>query len=281
MILVTGSTGTVGSEVVKQLVTAGQKPRVLVRSPEKLKALEGQVELFKGDLADSASVTAALQGIDKVFLLTAGLDGPRLEAAFIGQLKGSAVKHVVKLSVIASEYEMISFGKWHRASERLLEASGLPWTFLKPGSFMSNALFWAHDIKSSGVIYQPLGEGKTAIIDPVDIGGVAVKALTTDGHAGKAYTLTGPVALSTQDQADIIGKAIGKSVKHVDVTPEQARDGMLKGGFPAAYADAMLELSAVIKAGQAATVTNTVEELLGRKPGTFEAFVAKHVAAFQ
>lgn len=91
--------------------------------------------------------------------------------------------------------------------------------------------------------------------------------------------LSGPVALSTQEQADIIGKTLDRAIKHVDVPPAAAKDGMLKSGMPAGYVEAVLELYAVMKAGQTATVTNTVEEVLGRKPTTFAQFLEKHRGA--
>ena len=281
MILVTGATGTIGSEVVRQLIAAGQKPRVLVRSPEKLKGLEGKVEIVKGDLGDAASVARALDGVDKVFLLTAGLDGPQLESATIDAAKKAGVKHVVKLSVMGAEFEAISFAKWHRANEKKLEASGLGWTFLRPGSFVSNALWWAETIKKDGAVYQPDGQGKSALIDPADIAAVAVKVLTTPGHEGKMYTLSGPTAMTTQEVADVIGKTIGRPVKHVDVSPDAARQGMLASGMPEGYVNALLELLAATKAGMTATVTTTVEELLGRKPATVASFIERHSAAFR
>lgn len=280
MILVTGSTGTTGGEVAKQLIAAGHKPRLLVRSPEKAKQFEGKAELVKGDLSDAASLTAAFKGIEKLYLVSAGLDGPAQEAKAIDAAKAAGVKHVVKLSVIGAEYEMISFGKWHRASEKKLEASGLAWTFVRPGNFMSNAMMWAGSIKKDGAVYAPVGEGKTANIDPADIGAVAVKALTTSGHEGKAYTITGPVALTMQEQLDIIGKRIGKSLKFIDVPPEAAKKSMLEMHMPEGYVNALLELYAVMKANQASMVTNVVEEVTGRKAATFESWVDRHAGVF-
>lgn len=266
--------------MAKQLIAAGHKPRLLVRSPEKAKQFEGKAELVKGDLSDAASLTAAFKGIEKLYLVSAGLDGPAQEAKAIDAAKAAGVKHVVKLSVIGAEYEMISFGKWHRASEKKLEASGLAWTFVRPGNFMSNAMMWAGSIKKDGAVYAPVGEGKTASIDPADIGAVAVKALTASGHEGKAYTITGPVALTMQEQLDIIGKRIGKSLKFIDVPPEAAKKSMLEMHMPEGYVNALLELYAVMKANQASMVTNVVEEVTGRKAATFESWVDRHAGVF-
>lgn len=281
MILVTGATGTIGRHVVAQLIEAGHKPRLLVRSPAKVKEFEGKVEVVKGDLDDAAALATAMKGCDRLFLLTAGLDGPRLEAKAIDAAKAAGIKHVVKLSVIGAEYEAVSFGKWHRANEKKLEASGLEWTFIRPGNFMTNTLMWADTIKKDGAIYQPVGNGKYAPIDPADIAAVAVKALTTSGHAGKAYALTGPESFTTQQLADVIGKAIGKTVKHVDVPPEAAKGGMLAAGMPEGYVNALLELLAVMKSGGTDMVSPAFGELMGKKPKSFEQWVAENAAAFR
>jgi uncharacterized protein YbjT (DUF2867 family) len=281
MILVIGATGTVGSEVTRQLIAAGQKPRVLVRSADKVKDLAGKVEVAVGDLDNAKSVNDALKGVDKAFLLTSGTEGIRREEQFIDAAKAAGVKHVVKLSVIGAEYEAVAFGKWHRKSEKKLEASGMSWTFLRPGNFMTNTLGWAGSIKGQNAIYAPQGEGKTADIDPADIAAVAVKVLTTPGHEGKAYTLTGPALLTVGDKAAILSKVSGRTIKYVDVTPEAAKDGMLKGGMPEAYVEALLELLAVIKKGGAAVATGVVQELIGRKPNSFENWAQAHAAAFK
>ena len=281
MILVIGSTGNIGGEVARQLIAAGQKPRLLVRSPEKAKAFEGKAEIVKGDLADEKSVAEALKGVDKMFLVATGLNGPELEQKAIAAAKQAGVKHVVKLSVLGAEHEGITLAKWHRATEKKLEASGLAWTLLRPGNFMSNAFMWADSIKKQGAIYAPLAQGKMAPIDPVDIAAVAVKALTTPGHENKAYALTGPKSLTMAEQAAIVGKAIGKEVKFVDVPPQAAQDGMLKMGMPAGYVDALLELYAMIKSGAVDMTADGVEKVTGRKPATFESWASKNAAAFK
>lgn len=280
MILVIGSTGNVGREVARQLIAAGEKPRLLVRSADKAKEFAGKAQVVIGDLDDTKAVSEALNGCDKVFLLTAGLDGPRLEDKFIDAARAPGVKHVVKLSVMGAEYEAIAFAKWHRKNEKKLEASGLKWTFLRPANFMSNALSWADSIKSQNAIYAPQGDGKTADIDPVDIAAAAVRVLTTPGHEGKAYTITGPAALGIADKAAILSRVLGRTITYSDVPAAAAKDGMLKSGFPAAYVEAILELTALIKAGNAAMTTGVFEEITGRKPSNFENWAQKNAAVF-
>jgi uncharacterized protein YbjT (DUF2867 family) len=282
MILVTGATGTVGAEVVKQLVGAGVTPRVLVRRPERLPAdIVAHVEVRKGDLDDPSSLAAALVGVDRLFLLTSGVEGPARDRLAIDAAVAAGVRHVVKLSVMGAEYESITFARWHRASEKLLEASGLAWTFLRPGSFASNAIWWAETVRSQNAVYLPVGDGKSAVIDPADIGAVAVKALTERGHEGQAYVLSGPEALTVGEQAGILGRHLGRKIEHVDVPPEAARQAMSASGLPEAYVSGLLELHAATRAGQTALVTSTVRDLLGRSPSTFDTFVARNLAAWR
>jgi (4-alkanoyl-5-oxo-2,5-dihydrofuran-3-yl)methyl phosphate reductase len=283
MILVTGATGTVGSEVVKQLLDAGEKVRVLVRNPAKAaEKLGPNVEIARGDLERPETLDAAFAGVDKAFILSAGEDVPKLEGNAYAAAEKAGVKHIVNLSVQGADMEPgIALARWHRASEEKLKATTMAWTLLRPGNFSSNALMWAESIKSQGAVYYPTGEGKTVPIDPRDIAAVAVKALTTPGHEGKAYNLTGPEALSGAEQVAKISAAIGKPLTFVDVPDSVARDGMLKSGMPERLVDALMELMGIIRAGYTGTVQPTVEEVLGRKARTFDAWVQDNAAAFK
>ncbi len=281
MILVLGATGTTGGEVAKQLIAAGHKPRILVRSRAKAQAFEGKAELVEGDLSDPGALASAMVGIEKLFLVSTGLDGPKLEVSAIEAAKKAGVRHVVKLSVISADNPQISFAKWHAGTEKVLMASGMAWTLLRPGNFNTNTFGWADTIKSQGAFYQPTATGRWASIDPADIGAVAVKALTSPGHEGKAYTLTGPESTDGAGYAAKISAAIGKPVKFVDVPPEAAKDGMLKSGMPAGYVDALLELLGIMKANYADVVSPDLETVLGRKGTTFEAWIASNAAAFR
>jgi (4-alkanoyl-5-oxo-2,5-dihydrofuran-3-yl)methyl phosphate reductase len=281
MILVLGATGTTGGEVARQLIAAGERPRLLVRNPDKARALFGdRAEIVRGDLDDAASLDAAMKGVDHLYLMAVGLDQVTLEGHAVDAARRAGVKHVVKLSVIGADAPQITFAKWHAAAEKKLTDSGLGWTMLRAGNFMSNSLGWADTIRSQGAFYQPTGTGRWAAIDPADIGAVAVAALTTPGHEGKAYTLTGPESMDAAGYAAVLSKATGKPVTFVDVPPDAARDAMLKSGMPAGYVDALLDLLAVMKAGHTDAVSGDVERVLGRKPGTFAAWAARNKAAF-
>ncbi len=281
MILVLGATGNTGGEAARQLIAAGERPRLLVRTPEKAREFEGKAEIVQGDLDDPASLAAAMRGIEKLYLVGTGTNGAELERNAIDAAKAAGVRHVVKLSVIGADDPQITFARWHAEAERHLMASGLAWTMLRPGNFMANSLGWAETIRSQGVFYQPTGQGQWAAIDPVDIGAVAVRALTTPGHEGQSYSLTGPESFSAAGYAAVLARVLGRPVQFVDVPPDAAKAGMLESGMPAGYADALLDLLAAMKAGHTDGITNTVEQVTGRKPGTFEAWARRNAAAFQ
>ena len=281
MILVLGATGNIGGEVARQLIGAGERPRLLVRNLDKARAFADTADLVRGDLDDVASLRAAMHGVDKVFMISTGTNAVALEGNVVDAAVAEGVKHVVKLSVISAEAPAITFARWHSAAEQKLKASGLAWTMLRPGNFMTNALGWAPTIKADGNIYQPTGTGTWAAIDPADIGAVAVRALTSAGHEGKEYTLTGPEAFDGAGYAAILARVLGKPVTFVDVPPDAAKQAMLGSGMPADYVDALLDLLAAMKAGYTGAVTDTVTQVLGRPAKTFESWAKEHAGAFR
>jgi uncharacterized protein YbjT (DUF2867 family) len=282
MILVTGATGTVGSEVVEQLLAAGHPVRVLTRHPGKAARFASRVEIAQGDLANPGSLTAAFAGVDKAFLLATGLEIPQLEGHAIEAAKAASVKHVVKLSAAGAELDPgIALGRWHRESEKHLEASGMAWTILRPGSFDSNALSWAGTIKEKGMVFHVTGNGKVTPIDPRDIAAVAVAALTQPGHEGKIYEMTGPESLTTAEMVAKISKALGKPIQAIDTPEAGARAGMLAQGMPHQLVEAILEMMALVRGGFRDKPTPVVEEVLGRPPRPFDAWLQEHLTAFR
>jgi uncharacterized protein YbjT (DUF2867 family) len=202
-------------------------------------------------------------------------------ASIASAAKKAGIKHIVKLSGSGAELEPgIQIGRWHRAAERHIEATGIDWTFLRPVSFMQNFLMSAATIKSQGAFYNPVGDAKVSYVDVRDIGDVAAAVLTNEGHAGKAYTLTGPQAITNLEIAESIGRAIGKTVKYVQVPLEKARETMLGFGMERAVVDGLVELLSIQAAGQVGSVSSNTETLLGRRARDFAAFVADNAAAF-
>jgi uncharacterized protein YbjT (DUF2867 family) len=280
MIFVTGATGNIGSEIVRQLVALGEPVRVLSRDRERAaRQLGPGVEVVEGELSRTADLPGWLQGVDRLFLMAhaqelAALAGPVIEAA-----RAAGVQRVVLNSSSTVQFEPpVEIGRWHAAAEALLEASGLEWTMLRPGNFASNALRWAPMIRSQQAVFAPQG-GRSAPIDPRDIASVAVKALTTPGHVGKKYVLTGEQLMTAQEQVGILGKVLGQSLRFVPVPDAAARAGMIKGGMTEEMADAVLELLRP-HSGEG-LMTRTVREVTGREPRTFEQWARDNIEAFR
>lgn len=166
-------------------------------------------------------------------------------------------------------------------SERYLEESGLAYTILRPGGFMQNTLAYADSVASEGRFYAPLAEAKVAWIDVRDIAAVAARTLTEDGHEGKTYELTGPQAISNREIVEKLSAATGKRVEHVEISLDDAREGMVGAGLPEWLADGLIELNReVYEPGYAAEVSGGVAEVTGREPRNFEEFARDHAETF-
>jgi uncharacterized protein YbjT (DUF2867 family) len=275
MILVTGATGTVGSEVVRQLVATGERPRALVRDPATARQRLGdQVEHVVGDLDRPETIAAALAGVDRVFLLTPQSSRqPKWERAVIGAAARTGVGQLVKLSVFrANEQSPLQVARQHGQAERVLAQSGLAATILRPVFFMQNLLAMVHD----GAIATAAGDGRVAMVDARDIAAVAVATLTGGGHAGKTYTLTGPEALSFYQVASVLSRQTGRPLRHVRVPPDKVRVALQGRGVAAWYADDMAKLHSMLAVGYEEVVTDDIHRVTGRPPRTLAQFAGDH-----
>lgn len=286
-ILVTGATGTVGKEVAIQLsMTDDIRVRAGVHSiikGENLKRLP-DVEVVEMDFKDKNSLHAAFTHVDKVFMVTPFTnDQVEMAKALVDEAKKADVKHLVKLSIINADAEQgLILARWHREIEQYIEASGIPFTFLRPSSFMQNFINYdAASIKNEGRFYHSTGHGKIACVDVRDIAAVAVEVLLGSGHEGKVYELTGPEAISNQDAAQIIGDVTGMPVQYVDVPADAARNAMLEKQMPEWMVNAMLELESACSEGRFSDTTDTVQQLTGRPPHSFRQFVKDHQESFK
>lgn len=281
MILVTGATGTVGREVVAQLLAAGQTVRAMTRDPRKAK-LDSRAEVVRGDLEDSASLAEAVRGVDRIFSLTVGPQTGLHERNLAQAAKAAGVRHIVKLSAMGGDGETKNdIRKWHDEGERAFRETGIPLTVLYPGAFMSNALHWRETIRTAGKVFSNYGDGKLPPVHPRDIAAIAVRALTLPGHEGKRYTITGPEALTVSEQVKILANAVGKRIEYVPVPDEAIRAGMEKAGLPSPLINALVPFGAFIRTGKAAQVFPTVQEVTGRQPFTFSDWARENAAAFR
>jgi uncharacterized protein YbjT (DUF2867 family) len=234
------------------------------------------------DYAQPATLKPAVDGVDTMFLLSNGIEGQAEgEINVVNAAKANRVKRIVKLSVWGADAESFAMARMHRTIERAIEESGLEWTFLRPNNFMQGFITYdAATIRAESAFYAPAGAALVNHVDVRDIAGVAVQALTAPGHAGKAYTLSGPRAISYAEAAATLSEALGKTVKYVDVPDDAARSAMIADGAPEIYADYLIDLYQYFRTGGAAGVTTSVKDVTGRDPISFEQFAREYAAVF-
>jgi uncharacterized protein YbjT (DUF2867 family) len=281
MILITGASGNIGKEVLKQIAQTGAQVRAAFQSVNKATAAPSGVETVTVDYNQPETLRAALKGVDRVFLVgppTSQL--PALERKAMDVIAQSDVRQVVKLSAMGGREAI--FPRQHAESEAYIQSCGVPYTFLRPNGFMQNIVNYnAPTINTQNAFYGSEGDGRVSQIDIRDVAAVAVKALTEDGHIGKAYTLTGPEALMNREIAQVLSDALGREVRYVNLAPAQLKEALLSAGVTEWNADALLDLQRLYREGKAATVTRDVEQILGRKPITFAQFSRDYRYAFE
>ena len=280
-VLVIGGTGTVGRQVLSRLAATGAQVRALVRNPGAAR-LPPQVEVVRGDLTVPETLDGCLDSIDAVFLVWTA------PAAAVVPALERITKHarrIVYLSApLKTPHPLFQQPNPLRAMfgqiERLIETSGTQWTFLRPGMFAANALsWWAPQIRAGDVVRRPYLAAPTAPIDERDIAAVAVRALCEDGHDGAEYVLTGPQSLSQFEQVSAIGRAIGRSLRIEEISPDLARRELLTIG-PAVAVNMLLQAWAAA-IGQPAYVTSTVAEIIGAPPHAFLDWATDNAAEFR
>jgi len=274
-ILVAGATGNVGGELVRHLAGAGIEVRGLVRDANRA-ALPAGVVPAVGDLDRPETVSSALAGVSGVFFLSGYRDMPGL----LAEARRARVDRVVLLSSSSAPTGDTenAVARYHILSEAAVRDSGIPWTFLQPCSFMSNALRWAPQIRAGAVVRDAFPGVRVASIDPRDIAAVAARALTAEGHDGKSYLLTGPDALLPADRVSILAKVLGRDLRFEGLSNADARAEMSRS-MPAAYVDGFFSFFVDGKLDES-IVRPTVEEVLGRPPHSFEAWAIENVGAF-
>lgn len=288
MILVTGSTGNNGREIVKLLSRTGVPCRALVRSSEKATPLAGLsgVEIVYGDFAQPDTLGAALNGVDKALLISSADPRlPELQGNFIQAAKLAGVPYVVKFSgawsMGGADLRAWSFARWHAEAERILEDSGLAFTHLQPNQFMQVYLRFQPTIAAQGEFFAAVKDSRVSPVDIRDIAAVAVAVLTGLGHQGKSYVITGPESLTYSEIADKLSAAVGKKITYVDVPLGQARKAMVDSGAPKWFVDGQMEQYQVRLKGYQAAVTRVVSELAKKAPISFDQFARDNAAYFR
>jgi uncharacterized protein YbjT (DUF2867 family) len=281
MILITGASGNVGREVVKQALAVGLKIRATFQSAAvAAQAPEGLQGVIM-DYSKPETIRAAVHGVEKIFLVGPPTQElPQLEANLVKEVRAAGRTHIVKLSALGGRQS--TFPSGHRESEENIEASGLPYTFLRPNGFMQNLVnYSAGSIRSQNAFYGCQGEGAVSLIDIRDIAAVAVIVLAASGHEGKSYSLTGGEALTNQQVAEKLSAVAGRKIKYVDLPPAELKKGILASGASEWSADALVDLQRLYREGKASMVSGDVERLTRRRPITFDQFARDYTFAFR
>ncbi|WP_327354580.1 NAD(P)H-binding protein [Streptomyces sp. NBC_01304] len=269
--LVTGATGTVGRQIVEQLLSKGERVRALTRDPERASFPEG-VEVVRGDLADPGGLAPAFEGVTGVHLITFGgeLFAPLTTGPQLVELAEKA--GVRRITVL--------HGGGPSPLEDAVKASGIDWTVVMPVEFMSNALEWAPGIRASDEVREPFVDRLSAMVHEADIGAVAATALTSSGHGGQAYVVTGPEVLSLQDKVSALAAARGRAIDLVELSEAQAREQWAAQGVPADTIEFLVMVFRDTPA-EGRTVNSVVQQVTGRPARTFAEWAVAHADGFR
>jgi uncharacterized protein YbjT (DUF2867 family) len=277
-ILVIGSTGNVGRVVTEELVRSGARVRAGTRNPAQSKAPAG-VEPVRFDYADPGTFAPALVGTDRVFLIGPPTPAPHKVMTPFLEAATRDSRKVVLMTAMGTE---LDDSAPLRQVELTLERSGAPFVILRPNWFMDNFhTYWLPPIQHEGVIPLPAGDSRTSLIDARDIGASAAAALLTDRFDGRAFTLTGPEALTYAAAAAILSKAAGREIRYVAVDDESFVKSLVDAGAPAGLARYLAVLFGFARQGATAAVSPAVEEITGRAPRTLAQYAADHASAWK
>lgn len=280
MYLITGASGQVGGRVVAQLVDLGERVRALTRDPTKLAGLPGEVECVSGDLEDEKSLVAAMDGVDRLFLMNSGL-GVEQTVNAVRAARATGVSYIVNLSSMSTCLEPVSAAaKVFLDREKLIQDSGIAAVFLRPGLFASNTLAWANSIKTDSLV-EEAGDGAFAPIDPRDISDVATVVLRDARHAGQRYVLTGSELMTAADQVKVLAEVLDKHLDYHLIPDEVALAQMRAAGQPESMITMFSELFELIRNGATAVRTSTVQELTGHQPRTYRQWAHAYANAFR
>jgi uncharacterized protein YbjT (DUF2867 family) len=281
MILLTGITGNNGGATANALLAQGVKFRALVRDLDKASAWADKgVELVQGDLDDPASVTAALEGIDRaVLVMPNGQDQERLELSFVETAKQAGLPWIIKLSSPEAVRGTTSPTPLvHLAAEDSIKDSGMNWTFVRPSFFMQNFRGSVPKAKGTGKVSMPMGNGTAALTDCADAGEFITKVLTDEDsaqHYGQCYDITGPDEVMTfAEIAAVIGDVLGQEVVYDDCDPKAFQEALRPFVTSDWHSDAVAYLFGEIADGTTPGVkTTTFQDIMGRPGTSFREYV--------
>jgi uncharacterized protein YbjT (DUF2867 family) len=300
-ILVTGATGTVGSEVVKQLVSSSSpdKNDIIIKAAihsqnkdDNFKQYNKSIQVVNLDYNKPETIADALNQVDRLFLLTLPSPDMTVYSNLVKEISkySDSINHIVKLSSMAADDDeediglATTIGRIHREEEKIIQESGIPCTFIRPPAFMQNFITqYGYTIRTQDAFYIPGEDAKISFIDARDVAALAVKSLTSNNqqHTGKSYTITAEEAISYRQVAEILSKEAGRRISYVDISEQDARKRLKESGMYDWLVDAIMEFYSIIKTGHASKTTNMFEQIMGRKPISFSQFARDYAQAFR
>ena len=283
VILVTGATGRVGYRLMEALADAGADATAMVRVEAKAADLPGAPRYVVASF-DDPPPAETLRGFDRIFLLSpAHEEQATLETVFIDAVAAAGHRpHIVKIAADGFQDPdcEVRFMRSHRQVAVHLDALGFPVTYLAPSLYMENLMAAADTIRKEATMAAPAGQGRVGFVAVADVAAVAVRVLTSPGHDGELYVVTGPEALGYADVAARISAVFARQVDYEDQPADRARELMLAGGMGSWEADGNLELFEWIRNGGADTVTDTVREITGADPRPIQDWLDDARASF-
>jgi len=265
---------------LSQLLALSPTPSIRVSSRDLSKAsFPPSVEVVKADFEDPSSFPALFSRVSRAFLYTPR--GSSHVPALVAAAKDAGVQHIVLLSSLsAAESPLNAIGLLHKSVEDVFLASGITYTFLRPGNFASNTIaFWSSTIKAKGQVIAPYPLAESAVIAPEDIAALAVVALTTNKLDNAAPAIVGPESLTQKAQVEILNTVrqeySGEKVEFLELTPEQYKAVLEAAHLPPPLVDSLLGYLRD-SVGRKAEVTDGVDPFTGQKRLTYEGWVRKH-----
>ena len=287
MLLVIGATGNIGRHLVPDLVARGEKVRVVSRRAGHVPDVLGRevaevLEVVEGDVRDRNLLAAALDGVERAFVTLPGsADQAELEAGVYEAAARAGLRQLVKISVIGpAEDHVVPYARYQFEAERALAASGVPATIVRPNWFAENFLGSAPTIAGQGAVYGSAGDGRVAFVDSRDTAAVTAHVLTTPGHEGREYVVTGPESLTFAEAAARIGEGLGRQVTYVDLDDDAFAAALTQAGLPPEVGAAVVAINRNARRGALAGVSSTVPDLLGRPATPLARWASDNAGAF-
>jgi NAD(P)H dehydrogenase (quinone) len=268
-IAITGATGQLGQFVIEALLKQTNASNIvaLVRNIDKASDLkEKGIELRHFDYDRPESLVPALEGVDKLLLISANEIGRRTpqHKAVIEAAQKANVKYIAYTSLLNADKSPLGLSQEHRETETLIKNSGLAYTFLRNNWYSENYLAGVAHTVETGTLYGAAGDGRISSAARQDYAEAAAKVLTSEGHNNKTYELASSTSFTLSDLASFIAEASGKDVKYQNISAEDYTKALTDAGLPAGLVDVIVDADVQTQKGAMFSNSNDLEQLIGR-----------------